>query len=84
MYKRQDILNIAFYSVSFELGYNGEKYELILTPEGDKIKLFELIYFVKHAPKEIENNWNILVGRQANTDIAVSYTHLDVYKRQDY
>ena len=76
--KCEDILNIAFYSVSFELGYNGEKYELILTPEGDKIKLFELIYFVKHAPKEIENNWNILVGRQANTDIAIRVEGFDI------
>ena len=32
-------------------GFNGEKYELILTPEGDKVKLFELVYFQKHAPK---------------------------------
>ena len=28
--KCEDILNIAFYSVSFELGYNGEKYSLFL------------------------------------------------------
>ena len=39
---------------------------LILTPEGDEVKLFELVYFRKHAPKEVP----------------VSYTHLDVYKRQ--
>ena len=33
--------------------FNGEKHELILTPEGDKVKLFELVYFQKHAPKEM-------------------------------
>ena len=30
-----------------------DRYELILTPEGDKVKLFELVYFQKHAPKEV-------------------------------
>ena len=44
-------LNQAFDEISFEMGFNGEKHELILTPEGDKVKLFELIYFQKHAPK---------------------------------
>ena len=27
--------------------------------EGDKVKLFELIYFQKHAPKEVLEHWNI-------------------------
>ncbi|OUQ26425.1 hypothetical protein B5E80_02235 [Flavonifractor sp. An135] len=58
------ILNQAFDDISFELGFNGETYELILTPEGDKVKLFELVYFQKHAPKSVLEHWNILVGRQ--------------------
>ena len=41
------------------MGFNGEKYELILTPEGDKVKLFELCYFQKHAPREVLEHWNI-------------------------
>ena len=57
-------LNQAFDEISFEMGFNGEKHELILTPEGDKVKLFELVYFQKHAPKEVLEHWNILVGRQ--------------------
>ena len=57
-------LNQAFDEISFEMGFNGEKHELILTPEGDKVKLFELIYFQKRAPKEVLEHWNILVGRQ--------------------
>ena len=60
----EGILNQAFDEISFEMGVGGEKYELILTPEGDKVKLFELIYFQKHAPKEVLEHWNILVGRQ--------------------
>ena len=32
--------------------------------DSDKVKLFELVYFQKHAPKEVLEHWNILVGRQ--------------------
>ena len=60
----EETLNLVFDEISFEMGFNGEKHELILTPEGDKVKLFELIYFQKHAPKEVLEHWNILVGRQ--------------------
>lgn len=62
--KCNDILSIAFDDVSFEMGINGEKHELILTPEGDKVKLFELVYFRRHAPESVLENWNILVGRR--------------------
>ncbi len=58
------LLKPAFSDVSFELGYNGRKHELILSPEGDKAKLFQLVYFQKQAPKEVLEHWNILVGRQ--------------------
>ena len=64
-------LNQAFDEISFEMGFNGEKHELILTPEGDKVKLFELIYFQKHAPKEVLEHWNILVGRQPSKNIGL-------------
>ena len=60
----QETLNLVFDEIAFEMGFNGEKHDLILTPEGDKVKLFELIYFQKHAPKEVLEHWNILVGRQ--------------------
>ena len=62
--KLEGALNQVFDEISFEMGVGGEKYELILTPEGDKVKLFELVYFQKHAPKEVLEHWNILVGRQ--------------------
>ena len=64
-------LNQAFDEISFEMGFNGKKHELILTPEGDKVKLFELIYFQKHAPKEVLEHWNILVGRQPLQNIGL-------------
>ena len=67
----EETLNLAFDEISFELGVGGEKHELILTPEGDKVKLFELVYFQKHAPKEVLEHWNILVGRQPAQNIGL-------------
>ena len=67
----QGALNLVFDEISFEMGFNGEKHELILTPEGDKVKLFELVYFQKHAPKEVLEQWNILVGRQPLQNIGL-------------
>ena len=67
----EDTLNLVFDEISFELGFNGEKHELILTPEGDEVKLFELVYFRKHAPKEVLEHWNILVGRQPSQNIGL-------------
>ena len=67
----EETLNLGFDEISFEMGFNGEKYELILTPEGDKVKLFELVYFQKHAPKEVLEHWNILVGRQPLQNIGL-------------
>ncbi len=67
----EEVLNLVFDEISFEMGFNGEKYELILTPEGDKVKLFELVYFRRHAPKEVLEHWNILVGRQPIQNIGL-------------
>ncbi|MFR5340768.1 MAG: DUF2185 domain-containing protein [Clostridium sp.] len=67
----EETLNLVFDEISFELGVGGEKHELILTPEGDKVKLFELVYFQKHAPKKVLEHWNILVGRQPLQNIGL-------------
>ena len=57
-------LKTALRDTSFELGFNGEKYELILSPEGLRSRLFPLVYFQQQAPESVLENWNILVGRQ--------------------
>ena len=67
----EKILNFAFNEICFEMGFNGKKHELILTPEGNRVKLFQLVYFQKHAPKEVLEHWNILVGRQSNPNIGL-------------
>ena len=60
-----EILTLAFDAPAFELGFNGEKYDLILSPEGDRVRLFQLAYFAKCAPESIRKYWNIIIGRPA-------------------
>ena len=67
----QGSLNLVFDEISLEMGFNGEKHELVLTPEGDKVRLFELVQFRKRAPKEVLEHWNILVGRQPLRNIGL-------------
>jgi hypothetical protein len=57
------VLELAFTSPSFELGFSGGKYELILSAEGNLPALFSLVYFQHHAPASVLKYWNILVGR---------------------
>ena len=57
-------LKTALRDTSFELGFNGEKYELILSPEGLRSRLFPLVYFQQQAPESVLEHWNIWVGRQ--------------------
>ena len=57
-------LKTALRDTSFELGFNGEKYELILSPEGLRSHLFPLVYFQRRAPQSVLEHWNIWVGRQ--------------------
>ena len=62
--KCSQALEIAFREPAFELGFNGEKYELILSPEGLRSRLFPLVYFQQQAPESVLAHWNIWVGRQ--------------------
>ncbi len=73
-----ELLAPAFSSPAFELGHNGEKYELILVPEGDRTRLFQLAYFQKHAPRELLDKWNILVGRTRSRGFGLRMSGQDI------
>ena len=73
-----ELLSPAFADVAFELGHNGEKYELILTPEGDRSRLFQLAYFRQHAPRELLKSWNIKVGRTRSENFGLRIYGQDV------
>lgn len=67
------LLSSVFKEVYAEVGFNGEKYDLILNLEGDWSRLFSLTYFKSHAPEEVLEHWNILVGRQARGEKLADY-----------
>ncbi|NBI10719.1 tetratricopeptide repeat protein [Colidextribacter sp. OB.20] len=73
-----ELLSPAFADVAFELGHNGEKYELILVPEGDRTRLFQLAYFQKRVPKELLDKWNILVGRTRSSGFGLRMNGQDI------
>ena len=60
-----DALKAALPDVSLELGFEGEKYELVLSPEGLLHHLFPLVYFQQQAPASVREHWDIRVGRQS-------------------
>lgn len=59
-----ELLSETFTDCCFELGFNGEKYDLILSPEKDKYMLYLFDKFKKHAPESVKEHWNIILGRQ--------------------
>ncbi len=69
--KCEAALNLALSSTAFDLGFNGEKYELILSAEGIRSSLFPLVYFKAHAPQSVLEHWNIWVGRQPSADFSL-------------
>lgn len=77
----RSIFDIAFDDVAFEIGVNEHKHEVILSPQGDKVKLFELVYFRDRAPAAVLENWSILVGRQRANDVGLRTEDFDISDR---
>ena len=71
-------LKTALRDTAFELGFNGEKYELILSPEGLRSHLFPLVYFQQQAPKSVLELWNIWVGRQPSKGFMLRAGEIEV------
>ncbi len=59
-----ELLSDTFTDFCYELGFNGEKYDLILSPEKDKLMLYLFDEFRKRAPESVKEHWNIILGRQ--------------------
>ena len=71
-------LKTALCDTAFELGFNGEKYELILSPEGLRSRLFPLVHFQQQAPKSVLELWNIWVGRQPSKGFMLRAGEIEV------
>lgn len=62
----KSILKIAFTDIEFQLGINLEnKYELTLSPQGDRIKLIQYHYWLKYAPKHLKKRWDFFSSKPA-------------------
>ena len=61
-----DLLSPVLEDGGFELGLDGERYQLILALEGSRPRLFAMEYVQRQAPDAVLAHWDILVGRQAN------------------
>ncbi len=71
-------LEAALSAPSIELGFNGKKYELILSAEGSRPGLFPLVYFQRHAPASVLEHWDILVGRQSSAGFSLRSGDMEV------
>lgn len=74
----RESLDLVFDDISFEVGFNGTQYELILSAEGDRVRLFALDYFAKRAPQSVLAHWNILVGRRGLQSIALDVQDIQI------
>ncbi len=61
----------AISNISLEIDGSGKKPKIIFSPDGDKIRLFLLDYLLEHAPKEIADLWDFVVGRPPDEDIVM-------------
>lgn len=59
----QKVLAPAFEDADFMVGYNGEKFELILSPGEFQPDLFPILYFLQNAPAHLKNQWNFICGK---------------------
>ncbi len=74
----QDILEMALDDPTFEFGIDDGKHDLVLVTQGDKVRLFEYVYFRDHAPGSVLENWKITVGRPPRPDFHLRAFDLDV------
>lgn len=59
-----DLLDEVINGIIFEIGFNGEKPEIIFSPNGMRTTLLMMDYFVDQAPEAVKKNWNLIIGRK--------------------
>ena len=57
-------LEIVIHDLNFELGYDNDRYALILSANGHKRELFVLAHFARMLPESLHALWRVKVGRQ--------------------
>lgn len=77
-----EALNIICDDIAMEIGHNGEKYELILSPAGDKARLFPIYYISRQMPDRLSDKWNLRIGNSGLGKMSVDgndYRAEDIY-----
>ena len=69
----EGILDITFGDVAFEIGHDGDRFHLILTPEADRVRLFEISEFIRRAPEDVLRRWAVTAGRPAG--VGMDFEH---------
>ena len=73
----ESILKTAFNEISFQIGIGAiGKYELTLSPEGDRTRLIQYYYWYKHAPTKLKNKWIFHPSKPAFKDCTDKGTEL--------
>lgn len=57
--------------IGFEAGYQNKKHDFVFSPEGEQYQVFPLVNFKKQTPKEVQENWEIRIGRQPTKDFVM-------------
>ena len=66
------ILSEAIDGVAFEIGFNGERFELSLSPEADRVRLFEICEFIRRVPAEVRDRWDPRAGNRRKPDFRLN------------
>lgn len=75
------ILYPALDHIVFDVKVTESKYELILSPEANPLKLFAYLYFAQHAPESVTKYWNIVVGKKPIADAQITIEDTDITAR---
>lgn len=79
MSRMQELLDVAFDSVYFELSLQEKKCEIILTPEGNRVKWILYYYWMKMAPAELAVRWSFYAAKPPVAEpLPVSFNMYDI------
>lgn len=67
------VLSLVFTSPEFEIGRDASdnKFDIVISPKGDRARLYPLLYFRDHMPEALQDSWKVTIGhRLAKSDVA--------------
>lgn len=65
----EQALRPIMHDAYFQVGKDGDRYNLIFATDSSRASILEYLYFEKNVPAELKENWNIHCGAPQVTDI---------------